>query len=77
MECIRDVSSNGKSEADTGSVVGSKMECNIDCRGQIVISVGVGIFFGGVLVSAVRWGLRYMVVDIGNHYGCTGYGPKT
>ena len=64
MQCIRDVASNGKNEEDSRSLVGTETECKVDCRGQIIISVGVGVIFGGVLVSVVRWGLRYMVVDI-------------
>ncbi len=64
LECIRDVASNGKNEEDSRSLVGTEMECKLDCWGQIIISVGVGVIFGGVLVSVVRWGLRYVVVDI-------------
>ena len=64
LECIRDVASNGKKEEDSRSLVGTETECKVDCRGQIIISVGVGVIFGGVLVSVARWGLRYVVVDI-------------
>ena len=63
MECITDRQTDETRERGYGSNDIISLECKLDCRGQIIISVGVGVLAGALILAVGRWGLRYMVVD--------------
>ena len=63
LECITDRQTDETRErgSDPNDII--SLECKLDCRGQIIISVGVGVLAGALILAVGRWGLRYMVVD--------------
>ena len=63
MECITDRQTDETRERGSGPNDIISLECKMDCRGQIIISVGVGVLAGALILAVGRWGLRYMVVD--------------
>ena len=52
MECIREAT-NVEGDARTKS--GNQMECNVDCTGEIILTIGVGILVGSLVVAGGRW----------------------
>ena len=63
LECITDRQTDETRERGSGPNDIISLECKMDCRGQIIISVGVGVLAGALILAVGRWGLRYMVVD--------------
>lgn len=63
MECILegrlDISREGIDDIKTQT----NGDCIVDCWGQIIISVGVGVLAGAVVVVVGRWGIRYAVME--------------
>ena len=62
LECITDRQTDETRERGSGPNDIISLECKLDCRGQIIISVGVGVLAGALILAVGRWGLRYMVV---------------
>ena len=59
MDCL--MGPRGEETKDGSHVTefGTQYQCKVDCRGQIIISIGAGILVGALLVVGGRWVLRY------------------
>lgn len=58
MACIRETAND---ERDGTTKAGNQVDCTVDCTGEIILTVGVGILVGSLVVAVGRWVLRYLV----------------
>ena len=62
MDCLMGPRVEESKDGSHVTEMGTQFECKIDCRGQIIISIGAGVLVGALLVAGGRWVLRYLVM---------------
>ena len=58
MECLMVPRGEETKEGSHVNEMGTQFDCKVDCRGQIIISIGAGVLVGALLVVGGRWVLR-------------------
>ena len=62
MDCLMGPRVEESKDGSHVTEMGTQFECKIDCRGQIIISIGAGVLVGALLVAGGIWVLRYLVM---------------